>query len=60
MKTAWTAACAINATSMGGEPVQPNQLDPYGLLQEATPKDDGRLPYNPAVLQTIQDSGKLG
>jgi hypothetical protein len=58
---AWTAACVINATSMGGEPVQPNQIDPYGLLQDtATPKDDGRLPYDPAVLQTIQDSGKLG
>lgn len=60
MKVAWTAACVINATSMGGELVEPNQLDPYGLLREAMPKDDGRLPYNPAVLQTIQDSGKFG
>jgi hypothetical protein len=60
-KGAWAksmivACAALRAMQSGDDPLD---LDPYGLFREQEPKDDGRLPYNPAVLQAIQDSGKF-
>lgn len=58
MKVAWQIAASVNAMSFGGEPVEPYQFDPYGLLQESKPQEC-IAPYNPAVLQALQDSGKF-
>ncbi len=59
-KVAWSAACVVNATRLGGDAIQPRDLDPYGLLQDdVQPEDDGRIPYDPKILEAIQNSGKF-
>jgi hypothetical protein len=43
-------------TASGGK----TPIDPFGLLDERGGDEGPRLPYDPAILQAIQDSGKFG
>jgi hypothetical protein len=51
---AWIRAMTPPLVAAGGE----LSFDPFGLF--AAEGEGDRLPYNPAVLQAIQDSGKMG
>jgi hypothetical protein len=48
----------IISSGFSGEPCE---HDPYGLFSEGEEekKQPGVIPYNPAILQKIQDSGKF-
>jgi hypothetical protein len=50
---AWARAMTPAIAAAGGE----IDGDPFGLFSES--EGDGRLPYNPAAMQAMQDGGKV-
>jgi hypothetical protein len=52
---AWVRAMTAAIKAAGGE----IPVDPFGLFEESG-SESPRLPYNPAILQAIQESGKFG
>ena len=54
-RTAWLAM-SIRESFNGTD--DPMDSDPFGLFPEETTVSDA-IPYNPAILQSIHDSGKM-
>lgn len=60
-KTSVLAAAIVNAIPKFGkcEEVTEKDFDVYGLLQDEEESTPQRVPYNPAVMQALQDGGQL-
>jgi hypothetical protein len=57
-KAAYCACAIVNAIPFHDDKgIDLDDLDPYGLFlgEEREPKSNGAMPYNPAILQAIQD-----
>ncbi len=58
--TAWTVASIRNLFAGEGDtPVQPNDIDPYGLWADPEKKKSTVLPYDPAIMQALQDKKNI-
>lgn len=61
MGTAYQAAITANTVAAEKADMrQPSDFDPYGLLTDGEDaKSTGVMPYNPAILEALQASGKF-